>query len=140
MATSRGLRNNNPLNIRHNKDTFQGEIKPGTDKSFKQFKSIDYGYRAAFVTLGTYLSRGKNTIEKIISAWAPSSENNTIGYISHVEQWSGVPRNKVLTATDGNDYVAIVAAMSRVENGIEANPVDVRAGFDLQNKIKIDKK
>jgi hypothetical protein len=136
METSRGLRNNNPLNIRHNADNFQGEIKPGTDKAFKQFQSATYGYRAAFVTLGTYLARGKNTIEKIITAWAPASENNTAGYIGHVEQWSGVPRNKVLTAESGEDYVKIVIAMSRVENGVPAVPADVRAGFNLQTKLK----
>lgn len=67
---SRGLRNNNPLNIRHSADVFQGEIK-GEDKSFKTFSSMPYGYRAAFVTLATYLSRGWNTIEKIITRWAP---------------------------------------------------------------------
>jgi hypothetical protein len=136
MSTSRGLRNNNPLNIRHNPDLFQGEIRPGTDKSFKQFISAIYGYRAAFVTLATYLNRGKNTIEKIITSWAPANENNTAKYISDVERKSGVNRNKILTAGSGEDYVKIVLAMSFVENGISANPLDVRAGFDLQTKLK----
>jgi hypothetical protein len=77
----RGLRNNNPLNIRHSADRFRGEIA-GTDKSFKTFSSLAYGYRAAFVILGTYLSQGCNTIEKIISRWAPPAENDTESYIS----------------------------------------------------------
>ena len=130
----RGLRNNNPLNIRHNADVFQGEIK-GTDKSFKTFSSMPYGYRAAFVTLGTYLSRGWNTIEKIITHWAPPTENNTQAYIAKVEKWSGVPRNKILTAADGADYIMIVATMSAVENGINADINQIKAGFSLQNKI-----
>jgi len=132
----RGIKNNNPLNIRHNTDLFQGEVRPGTDKSFKQFSSPAYGYRAAFVTLGTYLSRGKDTIEKIVSSWAPPNENNTAGYINNVERLSGVKRDKVLTADSGEDYVKIVIAMSRIENGINANPDDVRKGFDLQTKLK----
>jgi hypothetical protein len=132
----RGLRNNNPLNIRHNADVFQDEIK-GTDKSFKTFSSMPYGYRAAFVTLATYLSRGWNTIEKIIAHWAPSSENNTEGYIAAVERWSGVPRNRELTAADGADYILIVAAMSFVENGKNADINQVKAGFILQQKIKL---
>ena len=49
----RGLRNNNPLNIRHNADNFLGELR-GDDKSFKIFASMAYGYRAAFVTLASY--------------------------------------------------------------------------------------
>ena len=132
--TPRGLRNNNPLNIRHNADVFQGEVK-GTDKSFKTFSSMPYGYRAAFVTLGTYLSRGWNTIEKIIAKWAPPTENNTEGYITNVEKWSGVPKNKVLTAASGADYIMIVAAMSAMENGRNADISDVQAGFNLQTKI-----
>ena len=131
---SRGLRNNNPLNIRHNTDVFQGEIK-GTDRSFKTFSSMPYGYRAAFVTLATYHSRGWNTIEKIIARWAPPSENDTEKYIAHVEKWSGVPRNKELTAADGADYIMIVAAMSFMENGKNADIAEVRAGFELQNRI-----
>lgn len=37
---TRGLRNNNPGNIRINTDVFQGEITPSKDKSFKQFRSM----------------------------------------------------------------------------------------------------
>jgi hypothetical protein len=138
MATTspRGIRNNNPLNIRHNADLFQGEVRPASDPSFKQFSSMAYGYRAAFVTLGTYLARGKNTIEKIIRSWAPPSENHTDGYIRKVEEWSQVPRDQVLTADDGDDYIAIVQAMSLVENGIACDMREVRAGFALQNKLK----
>ena len=130
----RGLRNNNPLNIRHNKDLFQGEIE-GKDKAFKTFKTIPHGYRAAFVTLATYNTRGWNTIEKIVSHWAPPSENNTKSYIAFVEKWSGIPRNKELTLTDGADYILIVSAMSCVENGMHENITEVQVGFNLQNKI-----
>lgn len=133
---SRGLRNNNPLNIRHNEDIFQGEIN-GNDKSFKTFSSLPYGYRAAFVTLATYLSRGWNTIETIISIWAPPAENDTENYIAKVEKWSGVPRNRKLTTEDGPEYILIVAAMSFVENGQNADISAVKEGFNLQTKIKI---
>jgi hypothetical protein len=130
----RGLRNNNPLNIRHSADRFQGEIN-GNDKSFKTFSSEPYGYRAAFVILATYLSRGCNTIEKIITRWAPPAENNTERYMANVEKWSGIPRHQALTAADGAAYQRIVAAMSRVENGIPADTRQVEAGFALQHKL-----
>lgn len=131
----RGLRNNNPLNIRHSADRFRGEIA-GTDKSFKTFSSLAYGYRAAFVILGTYLSQGCNTIEKIISRWAPPAENDTESYISQVERYSGVPRHTELTSASGTEYMMIVAAMSFVENGQNADIAQVQAGFNLQTKIK----
>ena len=130
----RGLRNNNPLNIRHSADRFQGEIE-GNDTGFKTFSSVSYGYRAAFVILATYLSRGCNTIEKIITRWAPPAENNTAHYIANVEKWSGIPRNQPLTAADGAAYQRIVVAMSRVENGIPADIRQVKAGFALQHKL-----
>lgn len=136
MATPRGILNCNPLNIRHNRDRFQGEVVPGRDRSFKQFSSMAYGYRAAFVVLGSYLACGKNTIEKIVRSWAPPTENNTSSYIAHVEQRSGVSRDKVLTANSGGDYRKTVAAMSHCENGIAANMADVEAGFKLQSKIR----
>ena len=47
---TRGLRNNNPLNIRRNKTKWQGLSVTQTDKSFFQFKTMAYGYRAAFKT------------------------------------------------------------------------------------------
>jgi hypothetical protein len=133
---ARGLLNNNPGNIRHNQDKFLGEILPSKDKSFKQFTGMAYGYRAMFVTLATYLTKYKrDTVEKIIKAWAPENENNTEGYIQRVSSSSGIGRNKALTLQSGNEYIKIVAAMSLVENGVPANMADVLAGFALQTKI-----
>jgi hypothetical protein len=40
-----------------------------------------------------------------------------------------------LKAESGDDYIKIVAAMSRVENGVSAVMADVEAGFLMQNKI-----
>lgn len=136
MSIPRGIRNNNPLNIRRSSEKFQGEKPAQTDAAFKQFTSMAYGYRAAFVILGTYLSRGVNTIEKIVSKWAPPSENNTAAYISNVSARSGVNRNKVLTASSGAEYKKIVAAMVVSENGVPAVMADLEAGFYLQNKIR----
>lgn len=127
---------NNPLNIRHNSDNFVGEVS-GADKAFKTFVDMASGYRAAFVTLHTYLVKyRRDTIEKIISAWAPpEDDNDTEGYIRQVVKASGISPDKVLTAKSGNDYIKIVAAMAVVENGKPAVMSDVLAGFKLQSKI-----
>ncbi len=137
MKTPRGIRNNNPLNIRHSADVFQGEIK-GNDKSFKTFSSMPYGYRAAFVTLHTYLTKyGLNTIEKIITRFAPPNENNTKAYIATVAKYSGVAADEALTATSGDKYILIISAMSFVENGVNADISQIKAGFNLQTKITL---
>lgn len=49
----------------------------------------------------------------------------------------GCSRNKELTARDGSEYILIVAAMSFVENGQNADISAVQAGLNLQTKIKI---
>ncbi|MDD4394705.1 MAG: structural protein P5 [Bacteroidales bacterium] len=136
MSTPRGIRNNNPLNIRKSRDFFQGEVAAPTDKSFKQFTTPAYGYRAAFVIMFTYLTRGNNTIDKIIKTWAPPTENNTESYIANVTKRSGVGRYKVLTVNSGSDYRKIVAAMCHCENGTDADMTALNEGFALQNKIK----
>lgn len=130
---SRGLRNNNPGNIRQNSDNFLGEIKPSADPEFKQFESIEYGYRAIFVTLNTYQKKyGLSTIRTMISRWAPSKDNNdTEAYIRAVSSESGVPENSHITSTNKDVMVPIVAAMSRVENGVAANISEVQRGWDL---------
>lgn len=130
---SRGLRNNNPGNIRQNGDNFLGEIKPSADPSFKQFESIEYGYRAMFVTLNTYQRKhGLSTIRAMISRWAPPKDNNdTEAYIRAVSSESGVPENSHITSTNKDVMVPIVAAMSRVENGVTANISEVQRGWDL---------
>jgi len=55
-----------------------GEAKP-TDKA---------------IAVAINQAKGCNTIEKIVTRWAPPNENNTVGYIANVEKWSGVIPNK----------------------------------------------
>lgn len=137
MAKTRGERNNNLLNIRHNKDKFQGERPIQTDPSFKQFENNIWGYRAAFQIFGTYLQRGVNTIEKIIHEWAPPEDhNNTESYIRNVSARSRVPRTKILNNRSGADYIEIAIAMAFSECSVIANKMEVEQGFMLQTKIK----
>lgn len=127
----RGLRNNNPGNIRRNSDVFQGEINPSRDKEFKQFKNMAYGYRAMYKILSNYYNKYQlNTIRKMISRWAPENENNTAAYVSLVSSYSGVGSDDLISF-DREQMIRIVAGMSRVENGIEAVMSDVIAGWNL---------
>ena len=54
---NRGIRNNNPLNIRRSATRWQGAREEQKDKSFVQFKSMAYGYRAAWKILQSYYER-----------------------------------------------------------------------------------
>ena len=128
----RGLRNCNPGNIRKNNIVYAGEIVPSKDEAFKQFTTMAYGYRAMFVVLYTYQHRyGLDTIEKMITRYAPANENHTEAYIEAVAERSGVSSHGRITATNGDVMMPIVAAMSAVENGVEAKMHDVEAGWKL---------
>ena len=89
----RGIRNHNPLNIRRTtKDQWKGMTKVQTDRAFVQFKSLEYGWRAAFYLLTrTYYHKYRlYTIRGIVSRWAPTSENNTKAYIENVSRLTGI--------------------------------------------------
>lgn len=128
----RGLRNNNPGNIRNNNITYQGEVQPSQDGAFKTFTSMAYGYRAIFVLLHTYQRKHNlNTVEAMIARYAPANENHTRTYIDAVAEWSGVPATVRITTTNAEIMVPIVAAMSRVENGVPAVMADVELGWRI---------
>lgn len=128
----RGLRNNNPGNIRINNDLFQGEVKPSSDKEFKQFETMAYGYRAIFRILKNYHNNYKlDTIRKMISRWAPPKENHTEKYIQIVSAYAGIPADDPINVNNRELMIRIVAGMSRMENGRDADMSDVIAGWNL---------
>lgn len=120
--TARGLRNNNPLNIRHNRNNrWQGVYEQQTDPEFVRFASMQFGIRAGFIIIRNYIKQGHKDVASIISRWAPSSENNTEAYIRHVCEMSGLSPFQELRFEDKDTMVALVDAMIRVECG---KPVD----------------
>ena len=130
---TRGLRNNNPGNIRHDRDKWRGEVVPSQDKAFKQFEGMAWGYRAMFHLINNYSRlHGCNTVRKIVSRWAPPEDNNHTGaYIAAVCDSAGVQPDGLITTTCRDVMVPIIAAMARVENGTPAVMADVNAGWDL---------
>ena len=112
----RGIRNNNPLNIRLG-DNWQGLRKEQTDKAFCQFVSMEYGLRAAFVILFNYLKKRVDTPDKIIKRWAPPSENDTEAYINRVCKIGSLPRHEVIKKTNAPRLCRLVWAMAQVECG-----------------------
>lgn len=113
----RGFRNNNPLNIRIG-NVWLGEVLFPTDPNFEQFISMKYGLRAAFVLLRRYIRHYKRqTIAAIISAWAPSSDNNTTKYIEVVSGLMDMPSDQPIKYEDTDIMVKLVQAMCVVENG-----------------------
>lgn len=129
---SRGLRNNNPLNIRRNSTRWKGLAKIQTDKSFFRFNAPEWGYRAAFITLRNYYKiHGLKTVCQWISRWAPHVENDTEAYISFVCCRCGLRADFEPDINDKKQMCAIVSAMSHMENGVQAVDEDVERGWEL---------
>lgn len=129
--TPRGIRNCNPGNIRITKDKWQGLRPVQEDKEFFQFTEMKWGYRALILTLQNYRRRhGCQTIADFINRWAPSTENNTGGYISRVCKEMQVPNSFVPDVDDKATMCAFAAAISQVENGVPAVMSDIEAGWE----------
>ena len=132
----RGIRNNNPLNIRKG-SKWKGERATQTDPAFEEFISMEYGVRAVFIILRKYMSGYNgltekfNTIEKIIKRWAPPSENNSRAYIEAVSKWTGIPSTQRLAFSQRNYMVAIVDAMVKVECGQSIDRAIIESAYDM---------
>ena len=124
---SRGIRNNNPLNIRRSKDQWKGLRAQQTDASFAQFETMEYGWRAAFYLLTrTYYHKYRlYTIRSIVTKWAPAVENNTKAYIENVSRLTGMLPDESLgiPSEQPSRWMMLGAAMALQECG--------REGFDL---------
>lgn len=125
----RGLRNNNPLNIKKG-SSWKGERLGSTDKTFEEFIDIIFGLRAGFRLLDKYINvDGCNTIEKIISKWAPSTENATQKYIDYVSKRINIPAHQVFYFGEVEIMVKLVRAMCFVECGYEISEELVRSAY-----------
>ena len=142
----RGLRNNNPLNIRNGESRWKGMEEREEEKEFVCFLTLSMGYRAAWILLRNYhqrlLNEGKNyTLGNIIERWAPPEDgNDSKAYVRSVLRLcSGkVAGRQPLPMPDTPEgkpiFTEIIAAMTCVENGISMDAVDrgsIEKGWEL---------
>ena len=134
----RGLRNNNPLNIKHSASRWQGARLEQTDQTFVQFTSMAMGYRAAWRILESYWQHFHKkqmpfTPRNIIHRWAPPTENDTKAYIRTVLTLTSIGgKENLLPPSNASGYYKLsrlLAAMTVMENGIRMSQVDTEAIF-----------
>ena len=121
----RGIRNNNPLNIRRTaKDQWKGLRAQQTDASFCQFERLEFGWRAAFylLTRTYYYKYRLFTIRAIINKWAPPQENLTSTYIANVSRLTGIAPDEPIgiPSDQPQRWMAVGMAMAIQENGTES--------------------
>lgn len=116
---SRGVRNNNPGNIRISSNNWDGKIPKdqNTDGSFEQFVTWVHGLRAMTKLIINYIKGGHDTITKIINRYAPPVENQTTNYINFVVKETGILANQTIDPNDKTVIRKIIKAMVRMELG-----------------------
>lgn len=113
----RGIRNNNPGNLRHG-DDWQGLSDRQPDTAFCTFDDPVYGLRAMMRTLLSYRNKhGLRTIRQAIGRWAPPNENDTDAYVQTVARRCGVDPDAAVNWSEPVMMVSITRAIVTHENG-----------------------
>ena len=116
----RGLRNNNPLNIRYTPGTRPWQGQKSHDGQFCIFETMEDGYRAAFRVLDSYNKKHNiYSVREILYRWAPPQDhNNTRGYIDRVCKDACLKETDLIVVDSwiGDRYVTD-ADLEKVEKG-----------------------
>lgn len=116
----RGIRNNNPGNLVKTSIPWKGKVplSQNTDSRFEQFKAFWYGVRAMIKDISGDINKdGQNTIRKLITTYAPPSENHTETYIEYIANQTGWSPDRIIDSGNVDDMYKLVKAISKYENG-----------------------
>lgn len=129
-----GISINNLGNIRYNPNTkWVGQV--GSQNGFVKFSTPEYGVRALFKVINTYSTKYKlDTISKIITKFAPPTENNTASYIQGVSKDLGVDPDAKLNLADPNIRSNLVRSIIKKETGYTAPSELLYKGLRLSLK------
>lgn len=118
--TPRGIRNNNPGNVRRG-ERWEGIAEVPLDDEFVTFKSPVWGIRAMAKILINYQKlHHLGTIASMIRRWAPPSENDSDSYVLHVVKKVGIGRHDAISLTkEPAKFAAMIRAMIMHENGVQ---------------------
>lgn len=115
---TRGLRNNNPGNIRRSSEAWQGLSPEQNDDAFFSFVSPEYGIRAMARILANYSANyGLDTVRGLISRWAPSTENDTNAYVTNVARALGIAPDAPINVQVS--LPRLIPAIIKQENGLQ---------------------
>lgn len=123
-SAPRGIRNNNPGNLNYvgqNGAALENHATP----RFARFNSAFEGFSALGKQIKAYYNgtskaagyQKLQSVEAIISRFAPASENNTQGYIDKLSKMLGVGRGDSLNIHDPQVLATLMNGITQIENG-----------------------
>ena len=150
---TRGIRNNNPGNLRYTTIAWEGKVPKALNKDwkgtpgnivkeFEQFYELRWGIRAKMRDIITDIKRGTNTIATFITAYAPPHENDTAAYIAAVVRATGIPSTMKLEISE-DLLILLCKIIAKVENGADAALItdsDYKDALDILGVPGIKKK
>ena len=116
-GVQRGIRNNNPLNIRYDSaNDWQGQIGKD-DEGFAIFETPDYGIRAGDRILENYDElHGIDTISEITERFAPASDDNDPeAYADFIASRTGMGADERIDLSNPATRQSILTAQSAFE-------------------------
>lgn len=130
--TSRGIRLNNPGNIRRGTIRWIGQASVQNDPVFVAFVSPEFGFRAMFKVFFAYRARGIDTLREIIATWAPPTENDTVAYLGDIIGRTGFHADAPLDLRDIEQAINLAHAITWHEQGEwPYSAQEARDGFAL---------
>ena len=124
MSLPRSVRNNNPGNIGRTDIAWEGLATPDEmtpeqqeETRFAVFSAPEWGFRALARDLHSKWVRGLDTIRKIITVYAPPSENDTEAYIRAVSNMMQVSPDQPLALGNASQLAALARAIAVHEAG-----------------------
>ena len=137
----RGLRNNNPGNIRLGSSAWTGKVPNhfNTDGEFEQFDHMEYGVRAMVKLLYKYTQTQRgDTLRDIINTYAPPSENHTYAYVDAVSEKADIPADIPTKEWFFKEGVLLdlVNAMIYQENGKYISKQTIEKGIELSKVLE----
>jgi len=131
----RGLRNNNPGNIKFDpKSPWKGSVRDANgnyvnDGEFVQFDTPEAGIRAMTMNLLSYDNRGVNTIRGIVNNWSATDRGS---YIELLSKKLGVKPDDVINVKDPAVMQQLVRGIIQKENGkVPYDPQQIETGIAL---------
>lgn len=134
---ARGVRNNNPLNIRVGQD-WKGEMPDSrktadqkAEKEFEVFETPADGFRAGAIVLRNYQAKhGLKTVFAMIHRFAPPNENNTVAYCRFVAEAMGIAPHDEFDFSDYDMAFPMLRAMAIRETGHAFSDADINRGLE----------
>lgn len=130
VAVPRGIRNNNPGNLKHVVSNNWVGLTGSDNTGFCVFSRMSFGIRAMAIDILGDWKEGKKSVDALIREYSPDDRVNN--YIRFVSSRLGVHRHEALDLTHIALVRRLIVAMIKFENGAKQEWISIA---DLESGV-----